>query len=87
MFLLGFLLAAALNSFGMLPAGWHPALSTLGTSLITIALAGIGVVPAAVRHASSGTPAAAARPTAVARGRRQQPRPAGAGRAVALDDR
>jgi uncharacterized integral membrane protein (TIGR00698 family) len=43
MFLIGFLLASALNSVGVLPAGWHPALSVLGAFLITTALAGIGL--------------------------------------------
>jgi uncharacterized integral membrane protein (TIGR00698 family) len=42
-FLIGFLLAATLNSLGVIPATWHPALSTLGTFLITTALAGIGL--------------------------------------------
>jgi uncharacterized integral membrane protein (TIGR00698 family) len=43
LFLVGFLVAAALDSVGAVPAGWHPALSTLGTFLITVALAGIGL--------------------------------------------
>jgi uncharacterized integral membrane protein (TIGR00698 family) len=42
-FLIGFVVAAALDSVGAIPAGWHPALSTLGTFLITTALAGIGL--------------------------------------------
>jgi uncharacterized integral membrane protein (TIGR00698 family) len=42
-FLIGFVAAAALDSVGAIPAGWHPALSTLGTFLITTALAGIGL--------------------------------------------
>jgi uncharacterized integral membrane protein (TIGR00698 family) len=43
LFLLGFLAAAALNSLGVIPASWHPALSALGAFLITTALAGIGL--------------------------------------------
>lgn len=43
LFLLGFIAAAALDTAGLIPAGWHPALSTLGTFLITTALAGIGL--------------------------------------------
>jgi uncharacterized integral membrane protein (TIGR00698 family) len=43
LFLIGFLAAAALDSLGLIPAGWHPPLSTLGTFLITTALAGIGL--------------------------------------------
>ncbi|QRP49461.1 YeiH family protein [Amycolatopsis sp. FDAARGOS 1241] len=42
-FLLGFIAAAALDSLGVVPESWHPALSTLGTFLITTALAGIGL--------------------------------------------
>jgi uncharacterized integral membrane protein (TIGR00698 family) len=42
-FLAGFLVAAALNSLGLIPVAWHPALSELGTFLITTALAGIGL--------------------------------------------
>lgn len=42
-FLVGFLLASALDSVGAVPAAWHPALSTAGTFLITTALAGIGL--------------------------------------------
>ncbi|WIV54013.1 YeiH family protein [Amycolatopsis nalaikhensis] len=43
LFLLGFLAAAALNSLGVVPASWHPALSALGAFLITTALSGIGL--------------------------------------------
>ncbi|MFI5593724.1 YeiH family protein [Amycolatopsis sp. NPDC051758] len=43
LFLLGFIAAATLDTVGAIPAGWHPALSTLGTFLITTALAGIGL--------------------------------------------
>lgn len=42
-FLIGFLAAAAMNSLGLVPAPWHPALSGVGTFLITTALAGIGL--------------------------------------------
>ncbi len=52
-FLVGFLVAAAINSLGLIPAGWHDALTFLGTFLITVALAGIGVGmrPAQLREA------------------------------------
>ena len=42
-FLVGFILATATNSLGLIPTSWHPALSVLGTFLITTALAGIGL--------------------------------------------
>ncbi|GAB3579444.1 YeiH family protein [Calidifontibacter terrae] len=42
-FLVGFLVAAALNSLGVVPAAWHPSLTAFGTFLITVALAGIGL--------------------------------------------
>jgi len=42
-FLVGFVLAAALDTVGVIPDGWHPGLSMLGTFLITTALAGIGL--------------------------------------------
>lgn len=53
LFLLGFIAAAALNTLGVFPASWHPALSALGTFLITTALAGIGLSmrPADMRRA------------------------------------
>ncbi|WP_157357738.1 YeiH family protein [Amycolatopsis nigrescens] len=43
LFLIGFLAAVTLESLGLIPGSWHPALSTLGTFLITTALAGIGL--------------------------------------------
>ncbi|HEX3788980.1 MAG TPA: YeiH family protein [Pseudonocardiaceae bacterium] len=43
MFLIGFIVAAALDSLGVIPTAWHPDLSWLGTFLITTALAGIGL--------------------------------------------
>lgn len=42
-FLIGFIAATALQSLGLIPESWQPALSTLGTFLITTALAGIGL--------------------------------------------
>lgn len=42
-FLIGFVLAAGLDSVGLIPDTWHPALAVLGTFLITTALAGIGL--------------------------------------------
>ncbi|MDT8913379.1 putative sulfate exporter family transporter [Amycolatopsis sp. PS_44_ISF1] len=43
LFLVGFLAAATLESLGLIPGSWHPALSALGAFLITTALAGIGL--------------------------------------------
>lgn len=43
LFLIGFLAAATLDTLGLIPESWHPALSFLGTFLITTALAGIGL--------------------------------------------
>ena len=53
MFLVGFVLAAGLDSLGLIPTSWHPVLSVLGTFLITTALAGIGLSlrPADMRKA------------------------------------
>ncbi|HEX2856815.1 MAG TPA: putative sulfate exporter family transporter [Propionibacteriaceae bacterium] len=42
-FILGFVAAAALNSLGLVPAGWHGGLGNTGAFLITAALAGIGL--------------------------------------------
>lgn len=42
-FLIGFLVAAALDSVGVIPAGLHGPLNHLGTFMITVALAGIGL--------------------------------------------
>jgi uncharacterized integral membrane protein (TIGR00698 family) len=43
LFLVGFVVAAGLDSVGVIPASWHPVLSALGTLLVTTALAGIGL--------------------------------------------
>lgn len=43
LFLVGFLAAAALNTLGVVPTGWHSALTAVGTFMITTALAGIGL--------------------------------------------
>jgi uncharacterized integral membrane protein (TIGR00698 family) len=43
LFLVGFIAAATLDSLGAVPVSWHPALSAVGTFLITTALAGIGL--------------------------------------------
>lgn len=53
LFLIGFVLASALDSLGLIPASWHPGLSELGAFLITTALAGIGLSlrPADMRRA------------------------------------
>lgn len=43
LFLIGFLVAVTIDTIGLIPRSWHPALSMLGTFLITTALAGIGL--------------------------------------------
>lgn len=43
LFIVGFLIASALETVGAIPAGWHRALADSATSLITVALAGIGL--------------------------------------------
>jgi len=43
LFLLGFLAASGLDSAGVIPTGWHPALTTTSGLLITLALTGIGL--------------------------------------------
>jgi uncharacterized integral membrane protein (TIGR00698 family) len=42
-FLIGFVVASALTTVGVVPNSWHPALTAVGTFLITTALAGIGL--------------------------------------------
>lgn len=42
-FLVGFVVASALTSVGVVPVAWHGALSAAGTFLITVALAAIGL--------------------------------------------
>ncbi|GAY09959.1 YeiH family protein [Pseudonocardia sp. N23] len=53
LFLIGFLAAATLDTLGLVPDAWHPALSLLGTFLITVALAGVGLTlrPTEIRGA------------------------------------
>jgi uncharacterized integral membrane protein (TIGR00698 family) len=43
LFLVGFVAASALTTIGVVPISWHPALTAVGTFLITTALAGIGL--------------------------------------------
>lgn len=43
LFLVGFVVASALTTVGVVPSSWHPALTAVGTFLITTALAGIGL--------------------------------------------
>lgn len=52
-FLIGFVIAAALDTVGVIPHSWHGGLGQLGTFLITVALAGIGLSmrPAQLRQA------------------------------------
>lgn len=42
-FLVGFVVAAAVNSIGVIPTVWHPGLSRIGTFGITLALTAIGL--------------------------------------------
>ena len=42
-FILYFLVAALVNSTGVVPAGWHGSIATLAVFLISVALAGIGL--------------------------------------------
>jgi uncharacterized integral membrane protein (TIGR00698 family) len=42
-FLIGFVLASAVNSVGAIPGSWHGPLQSLGVFLITVALSGIGL--------------------------------------------
>jgi uncharacterized integral membrane protein (TIGR00698 family) len=53
LFLLGFLAASALDTLGVIPTSWQTPLHTTSSFLITVALAGIGMVtrPAALRAA------------------------------------
>ncbi|RTL67374.1 MAG: putative sulfate exporter family transporter [Pseudonocardiaceae bacterium] len=55
LFLIGFLAAATLDTLGVIPDGWHPTLSLIGTFLITVALAGVGLTlrPAEIRGAGA----------------------------------
>lgn len=43
LFLFGFLAASAIDTTGVIPAGWQPGITHAGTFLITVALAGIGL--------------------------------------------
>ncbi|HEX7353623.1 MAG TPA: putative sulfate exporter family transporter [Mycobacteriales bacterium] len=43
LFLIGFLVASAVDTAGLVPGGWHGPLTTTSTFLITVALSGIGL--------------------------------------------
>lgn len=43
LFVVGFLATSTASTLGVIPASWHPVLTQLGTFLITVALAGIGL--------------------------------------------
>lgn len=43
LFVVGFLAASALDTLGLIPAGWHPTLSVVSLFMITMALTGIGL--------------------------------------------
>jgi uncharacterized integral membrane protein (TIGR00698 family) len=53
-FILWFLVAACINTAGLIPAGWHPGITQASTFLISVALAGIGVQTEVARLARSG---------------------------------
>jgi uncharacterized integral membrane protein (TIGR00698 family) len=48
-FIVWFVLAAVVNSAGIIAAGWHPAIGVVATFLISVALAGIGLGTNVVR--------------------------------------
>jgi uncharacterized integral membrane protein (TIGR00698 family) len=54
LFLLGFIAAATLDSFGVVPAAAHPGITAAGTFMITTALAGIGLSLDVVQLRSAG---------------------------------
>ena len=52
-FIAWFLVAVALNTVGLVPGSWHPALSAIAEGMITMALGAIGLStrPRDIRHA------------------------------------
>ncbi|MEO6913029.1 MAG: putative sulfate exporter family transporter [Candidatus Baltobacteraceae bacterium] len=42
-FIVWFVIAALLNTFGLIPAAWHPALTAIALFLIVVALTGVGL--------------------------------------------
>ncbi|MGH3743805.1 MAG: YeiH family protein, partial [Mycobacteriales bacterium] len=54
LFLLGFLVASALDSAGAVPGGWHGPLTTTSSLLITVALSGIGLTTRPDRLRAAG---------------------------------
>jgi uncharacterized integral membrane protein (TIGR00698 family) len=53
-FILWFVVAACVNTTGVIPADWHPGITETSTFLITMALAAIGVQTEVARLARSG---------------------------------
>jgi uncharacterized integral membrane protein (TIGR00698 family) len=53
-FILWFVVAACVNTIGLIPAGWHPGITETSTFLISMALAAIGVQTEVARLARSG---------------------------------
>jgi uncharacterized integral membrane protein (TIGR00698 family) len=53
-FILWFVVAACINTTGIIPGGWHSGITQASTFLISIALAGIGVQTEVARLARSG---------------------------------
>lgn len=43
LFIIGFLMASAMDTFGLVPVAWHATLGEIGVFLITMALTGIGL--------------------------------------------
>lgn len=54
-FLVGFVLAAAVNSLGLVPGSWHPGLEFVGKFLITLALTAIGLSMRPAQLRAAGT--------------------------------
>jgi uncharacterized membrane protein YadS len=55
LFIVGFVGASVLDSLGLVPVGWHPALARVSGYLVAVALAGIGLSlrPAELRRAGA----------------------------------
>ena len=53
-FILWFVVAACVNTTGIIPAGWHAGITQTSTFLISIALAAIGIQTEVARLARSG---------------------------------
>ena len=76
-FLIGFVVVAAANSAGVIPAAAHAPLQHVSVFLVAVALSAIGLSTNVAALRTAGAEAAAARRPAVGHGRRRQPRPPG----------